>query len=75
MKSLVERSLNMGKEFKKGPNLKSGSMPQSPNMQNIKPGTMKEEISVELAELGNLKPKQEPMTPNQRKKSEEERTY
>jgi len=35
----------------------------------------KEEISLELAELGNLKPKQEPMTPNQRQKSEEEKSY
>jgi len=40
-----------------------------------KPGKMKEEISLELAELGNLNPKQEPMTPNDRQKSESERTY
>ena len=37
--------------------------------------TMKEEISLELAELGNLTPKQEPMTPNQREKSESEKWY
>ncbi|MEK4229740.1 hypothetical protein [Solibacillus sp. FSL H8-0538] len=35
----------------------------------------KEEISLELAELGNLLPKQEPMTPNQREKSEREKFY
>ena len=40
-----------------------------------KTGKMKEEISLELAELGNLNPKQEPMTPNDRQKSESERTY
>lgn len=40
-----------------------------------KSGKMKEEISLELAELGNLNPKQEPMTPNDRQKSESERTY
>ena len=40
-----------------------------------KPGKMKEEISLELAELGNLNPKQEPMTQNDRQKSESERTY
>lgn len=34
----------------------------------------KEEISMELAELGNLKPKQEPMTPNQRDKTEREKS-
>lgn len=36
---------------------------------------MKEEISLELAEIGNLNPKYEPMTPNQRKKGESEKTY
>jgi len=40
-----------------------------------KPDQGKEEISFELAELGNLKPKQEPMTPNQRNKSEEEKSH
>ena len=40
-----------------------------------KTGKMKEEISLELAELGKLNPKQEPMTPNDRQKSESERTY
>jgi hypothetical protein len=36
---------------------------------------MKEEISLELAEIGNLNPKHEPMTKNQREKSESEKTY
>jgi len=40
-----------------------------------KAGKMKEEISLELAEFGNLNPKQEPMTPNDRQKSESEKTY
>lgn len=40
-----------------------------------KAGKMKEEISLELAELGNLNPKHEPMTQNDRQKSESERTY
>lgn len=40
-----------------------------------KTGKMKEEISLELAELGNLNPKHEPMTQNDRQKSESERTY
>ena len=40
-----------------------------------KAGKMKEEISMELAELGNMTPKQEPMTPNERDKSEKEKWY
>ncbi len=40
-----------------------------------KTGKMKEEISLELAELGNLNPKHEPMTQNDRQKSESDRTY
>ncbi|MEK3934670.1 hypothetical protein MKY41_05060 [Sporosarcina sp. FSL W7-1349] len=36
---------------------------------------MKEEISMELAELNNLKPKREPMTPNQREKTERDKFY
>lgn len=35
----------------------------------------KEEISMELAELGNLKPLRQPMTPNQRQESQEEKSY
>lgn len=53
----------------------SGSMQQT--SKNAKPQASqgREEISLELAEFGNLKPKHEPMTPNQRKKSEAEKTY
>lgn len=58
--------LVIGKENRK----KTGSPTQT-----AKQGNMKEEISLELAEIGNLTPKQEPMTPNQRKKSEAEKTY
>ncbi|MCG7333951.1 hypothetical protein MHZ95_01520 [Sporosarcina sp. ACRSM] len=36
---------------------------------------MKEEISIELAEIGNVTPNHEPMTPNQREKSEAEKWY
>jgi hypothetical protein len=39
------------------------------------PSSKKEEISLELAELGNLKPKLGKMTPNRREKSEEEKSY
>ena len=53
----------------------SSSLPQTPKNQKIKPSNMKEEISLELAELGNLNPKREPMTPNQRQKRESEKTY
>ncbi|WP_303970081.1 hypothetical protein [Sporosarcina ureae] len=35
----------------------------------------KEEISLELAELGHLTPKQEPMTPNHRETAEKDRYY
>lgn len=48
---------------------------QSTTASRKKTGKMKEEISLELAELGNLNPKQEPMTQNDRQKSESERTY
>ncbi len=41
--------------------------------QSIK--NMKEEISLELSEMGNLTPKQEPMTPNHRDKTEREKHY
>jgi hypothetical protein len=64
----------MGNEFK-GASRNSASLPQTPKNQKIKPSKMKEEISMELAELGNLNPKHEPMTPNQRQKRESEKTY
>lgn len=51
------------------------SLLRTPTEQKGKVGGMKEEISLELAELGNLNPKHEPMTPNDRQKRESERTY
>lgn len=35
----------------------------------------KEEISLELAELDHLQPKQQPMTPNHREKAEKDKYY
>lgn len=63
----------MGRDNHQGGSKNKASLPQTPKNQKIKPGNMKEEISLELAELGNLKPKHEPMTPNQREKSEKEK--
>ena len=51
------------------------SLPHSPKKQKGQAGKMKEEISLELAEFGNLNPKYEPMTQNDRQKSESEKTY
>ena len=66
---------HMGRDNHKGASNNSASLPQTPKTQKINPGAMKEEISLELAELGHLRPKQEPMTPNQREKSEKEKHY
>lgn len=65
----------MEKDNHKGASKSAGYLPQTPNNQNIKPTDTKEEISLELAELGNFNPKREPMSPNPRKKSEVEKTY
>ncbi|WP_342514968.1 hypothetical protein MKY34_09740 [Sporosarcina sp. FSL K6-1522] len=65
----------MGRDNHQGASKNAASLPQTPKKQKIKAGAMKEEISMELAELGNLNPKHEPMTPNQRQKSESEKTY
>lgn len=51
------------------------STPQAEKNANKIIKNMKEEISLELAELGNLKPKHEPMTQNDRQKSEREKSY
>ncbi|MHA6261389.1 YfhD family protein [Sporosarcina sp. CAU 1771] len=59
----------------KNTNNNTNSLPQTPKNQKIKPENMKEEISLELAEIDNLRPKQEPMTPNKRQKSEKEKWY
>lgn len=63
----------MGRDNHKTSSNNKASLPQVPKKQTIHPRKMKEEISLELAELGNLKAKQEPMTPNQRQKSEKEK--
>lgn len=54
-------------------NLQKGS--QSNVRVPSKAMEMKEEISMELAEIGNMMPKQEPMTPNARDKSEKEKWH
>lgn len=65
----------MKKEVQKqaNSNIKTTSQAETKADQSIK--NMKEEISLELSEMGNLTPKQEPMTPNQRHKRERERHY
>lgn len=65
----------MGKDYPERTSDSQASLPRTPNKQKGKAGNMKEEISLELAELGNLNPKHEPMTPNQRQKRETEKTY
>lgn len=65
----------MDKDKLNGAYKNSGSMQQTSNTVKTQPSQGREEISLELAEMGNLKPKHEPMTPNQRKKSETEKTY
>lgn len=65
----------MTRDNHQGASNNKGSMSRIPN-QKAQPGNGKEEISLELAELGNLKPKHEPITQNNlRKKSEEEKSY
>lgn len=65
----------MGRDDHKGSGNNAKSLPQTPKNQKIPPSKMKEEISMELTELGNLTAKQEPMTPNRRKKTEKEKWY
>jgi len=65
----------MEKDTHKRASKNAGHLSQAPKNQNIKPVDTKEEISLELAELGNLNPTHEPMTSNHRKKSEVEKTY
>lgn len=72
---IVERSFFMDKDKLNGAFKNSASMQQTSEKQMPKSDPGKEEISLELAEMGNLKPKHEPMTTNQRKKSEAEKTY
>lgn len=65
----------LGKDNQTNTRNESASVPSTSKQQKLKSSTMKEEISLELAELGNLNPKHEPMTQNDRQKSEKERTY
>lgn len=65
----------MEKGNHKGNNDTSVSRQRTPSNPKGKAADMKEEISLELAEFGNLNPKHEPMTPNNRQKSESEKTY
>ncbi|MDN4606159.1 hypothetical protein [Sporosarcina highlanderae] len=55
--------------MKQGAHSNLYSNPKTPgNRQDVK-----EEISMELAELGNLQPKREPMTPNHRETAERDK--
>ena len=65
----------MKKDNQKASSNNSTASPQILQKKKTNPGNMKEEISLELAEMGNLNPKHEPMTKNQREKSESEKTY
>ena len=62
----------MGRDNHKGTSNNSASF-RTKAKNKTRP--MKEEISLELAELGNINPKHEPMTQNNREKSESEKTY
>lgn len=65
----------MGRDDHKGSGNNAKSLPQTPKNQKITPDKMKEEISIELSEIGNLTAMAEPMTPNKRKKTEKEKWY
>lgn len=55
--------------MKQGAHSNLYSNPKTPgNRQEVK-----EEISMELSELGNLQPKHEPMTPNHRETAERDK--
>jgi len=55
--------------MKKGAHSNLYSNPKTPGDRQ----DVKEEISMELAELGNLQPKHEPMTPNHRETAERDK--
>lgn len=57
--------------MKQGAHSNLYSNPKTPGNRN----EVKEEISMELAELGNLQPKRQPMTPNHRDKDEKDKSY
>jgi|GEM_PF-3351546 len=64
----------MARDNHTGASNNRGSLSKNPS-QKTKPGYGKEEISMEMAELGNLKAKREPMTPNHRDESQEGKSY
>ncbi|MET1013911.1 MAG: hypothetical protein ABWX61_05310 [Paenisporosarcina sp.] len=61
----------MKKDYQNGVNNKTVSFSDFTLRSRTQSPSRKEEISMELAELGNLNPKREPMTQNQRKKREQ----
>jgi len=65
----------LGRDDHKGSSNNSASLPQTPKNQKIKPSQMKEEISMELAELGNMKAMAEPMTRDRREIKERDKWY
>lgn len=74
MHPLSERGfICMGRDDHKGASNNTGSLPQTPKNEKIKPSEMKEEISMELAELGNMKAMAEPMTANHRELKERDK--
>lgn len=66
----------MGKGISKGTAQDTAYLSHAERKTNAKTGAMKEEISLELAELGNMKPNHDSMSSNnQREKSEGDKTY
>lgn len=63
----------MGRDDHKGSSNNTESLPQTPKNEKIKPHQMKEEISMELAELGNMTAMAEPMTANHRELKERDK--
>jgi hypothetical protein len=61
----------MKKDYQNGVNNKTVSFNDFTLRSRRQSPFQKEEISMELAELGNLNTKHEPMTQNQRKKREQ----
>lgn len=69
--SKFERRVFMKKDYQNGVNNKTVSFTDFTLRSRKRTPSQREEISMELAELGNLNPKHEPMTQNQRKKREQ----
>lgn len=69
--SKFERRVFMKKDYQNGVNNKTVSFTDFTLRSRKRTPSQREEISMELAELGNLNPKHEPMTQDQRKKREQ----